>query len=316
MSEPRPSEDHPDAPLLASVVVVNKDDAGIANTLRALEGLDDARVFEVIVVDASEGRLEAVRSAFPRVHWIDYAHPTGKPRTIAEQRNLGVERSTGGIVVFLDANCVPAEGWLDFLLAPIASGAEEIVVGSAVSAGGPSVHDTDKPMRPGTYLDECANMNVAYRRTVFDRVGYFDERLDFAEDVDFAWRAIDAGLRLCYEPRAVVSHDWGNASENFPRAFRYGVARVRLLRKHRSRLRRLAGSDRYVLAYALYLALLPIAVFFPAYLLVLAYPLMKNRRHKPFETVAYHLTYGAGALSEFLHIPVTKGQREWKRSPA
>jgi len=294
----------------SSVVVVNKGDVRVIRTLDALGTLEDPRLIEVVIVDASDGALDHLRIDNPDFKWVSYRHPAGKARTIAEQRNVGVQQSVGDVVIFLDANCVPDSGWLAALLDPIESGVADVVVGAAASRGGASVHDgPDAAGHVDEVPKEWANMNVAYRREVFDRVGPFDEVLGYAEDVDFAWRALDAGTTVLVAPTAVVEHDWGGASENFPRAFRYGVARVRLLRKHTSRRRRLLREDRYVLAYAAFLACVPFTFFFPWYLLLLLYPLAKNRHHSPFETVAYHLTYGAGALTELLHIPVTKGQR-------
>ena len=294
-----------------SIIVVNKDDVRVADTLERLVEIEGESGAELIVVDASSRRLDDIRASYPTVEWLDYVHPSGKPRTIAEQRNVGLRQAKGDVIVFLDANCVPSEHWLRELLAPIEDDTEDIVVGAVTSRNSPTIHDHER--RPGVddkgYLSECSTMNLAVRRQVFDAVGTFDERLGFAEDVDFSWRAVDASFRLRYAPDAVVAHDWDSSQANFARAFRYGVARVRLYRKHRSRLRRLLGPDIDVAGYTMFLAFLPIALVFPAYLLLLAVPLVRNRRNQPVAAVTYHLCYAAGVLSELLHIPVLKGQR-------
>lgn len=153
-------------------------------------------------------------------------------------------------------------------------------------------------------------MNVAFRREVFECVGRFDEELGFAEDVDFAWRARAAGFAIYYEPAALVRHDWGGPREDFPRAFRYGVGRTRLYRKHRGRREQLLRSDLYISVYAVYTLLLPVSIFLPWYLLLLAIPLFQHRRAKPFETVSYRLVYSLGVWSEVFGVPVLKGQRD------
>jgi GT2 family glycosyltransferase len=288
-----------------SVVLVNKGDPRIAGTLEALLLISSSQLIEIVVVDASEHALDDVGRSFPTVTWIDFENVTRKSRTIAEQRNLGVASSSGDVVVFLDANCIPGPRWLEQLVAPIFEGAERIVVGRITSPSGATIHDVVSPQggQSPTYLEECANMNVAYRRDVLEQLHGFDEQLGFAEDVDFAWRARDAGLRIRFEPTAAIVHDWGEFQEDLSRAFRYGVARVRLYRKHASRIGNIARSDRYIAAYTLYVMALPIALIYPAYLLLLVYPVVKNRGHRPLLTVGYHLIYAAGVISELCHLP-------------
>jgi len=289
----------------ASIVLVNKGDAAIARTLAALSRIESSHLGEIVVVDASKRALETIRQSFPLVTWIDYENDTKKTRTIAEQRNVGIASSSGDVVVFLDANCIPSSGWLERLIAPIVTEGEQIVVGRITSPGGVSIHDAASPQggRDAAYLEECANMNVAYRRDVLAQLGGFDEQLGFAEDVDFAWRARDAGHRIRFEPAAEVVHDWGTAQAELTRAFRYGVARVRLYRKHTSRLGNLVRSDRYITAYALYVLASPVALVYPPYMLLLLYPIIKNRGHRPLLTVAYHLLYALGVISELFYVP-------------
>ena len=185
--------------------------------------------------------------------------------------------------------------------------------GAVVSRGSSTLHDRQDPYDLGDdgYLTECATINVAMQRGVFDTVGDFDESLGFAEDVDFSWRAVDLGYRIFYERSATVSHEWDGAKGDLERALRYGIGRVRLMRKHPSRLRRLASLDLNSVVYPIFLLGLPIAIIFPWYLLILAVPLLKNRRRHPFSTVAYGLAYGVGVLSELTHIPVLRSQRRY-----
>ncbi len=74
---------------------------------------------------------------------------------------------------------------------------------------------------------------VAYRRSVFETVGLFDEGFDACEDVEFNHRAARAGLRCYFTPRVrVFYHPRATLAGLFRQMSRYGKGRVRLLRKH------------------------------------------------------------------------------------
>ena len=74
---------------------------------------------------------------------------------------------------------------------------------------------------------------MAYRRTVFDRVGEFDERFDACEDVELNHRIDRAGLRCFFTPAVRVLYFPRSSLRGlFHQMARYGRGRVRLLRKH------------------------------------------------------------------------------------
>jgi len=57
-----------------------------------------------------------------------------------------------------------------------------------------------------------AGANMAFRKSVFEQVGYFDERLDVGAagcsgDSELWYRILLKGLKICYNPRAVVFHE-------------------------------------------------------------------------------------------------------------
>ncbi len=283
-----------------SIIVVNKDDRGIADTLQALVRLPAVvrGEAEVIVVDASQGRLSDLAERFAAARWLEFRPIPGRV-TIAHQRNAGIRASRGEIVAFIDASCVPAPSWLERLLKPLEMEDETVVAGSHRSAGGRGLRDqATRRMLDHRYLREAPTINVALRRTVLDSVGQFDEAFDYGSDVDYFWRAVDAGHRIRYLPEAEVTHQWGGASAEARRSYVYGQARARLYLKHRRRWRGLLGPDIQTLVYPAYILLTPLAIRRPYVHLVLAVPLWRNRGLRPILTVADHFLYGAGVLRE------------------
>ncbi len=282
-----------------SLVIVNKNDRGITNTLEALRHLaiDPAWETETLVIDASDGRLDGLRRLFPQVRWVSFPARGDKP-TIAEQRNVGVASSTGEIVVFIDAGCVPAPGWLPTLLAPMLREGELLVAGSQRSTGKRRFRDQDAHFRGrGPYVREAPTLNLAVGRKVFDLIGGFDEAFHYGSDVDFTWRAVDAGCRIRYVPDAVVGHDWGTTRTDLRRSFRYGQARYHLYAKHPHRLTSAWRREPDVVAYPLFLLTAPLALLNPWILALLIIPLVKNARHRPLLTLTHHLVSGAGVLT-------------------
>jgi GT2 family glycosyltransferase len=283
--------------VFVSLVIVNKDDRGVAHTLLALDGIEPDQQTEIVLVDASEGRLDDVRDAFPQVRWIEFRPRSDKP-TIAEQRNVGVASSRGEIVVFIDASCVPDPGWLSTLIRPLVEEGELIVAGSHRSAGKRSIRDEDAHfVGNGRYIPEAPTLNLAVHRSVFERIGGFDEAFRYGSDLDFTWRAVDHGYRIRYVPEARVTHDWGTSWRDLRRTFVYGQARYHLYAKHLCRRRRAWREDWVSLAYPLFLIASPVCVVAPRILMLLAIPLVKNIRHRPVLTVVHHFVYAAGILS-------------------
>jgi len=275
-----------------SIVIISKDERPLAETLAALADHRSAHPFEIVVVDASAGRLGDVAVAHPGVRWIDFVPPRDKAITIPEQRNAGIAAARGEVIAFLDAGCLPADGWLDALVAPIAAGRELVTVGGRYAGDGRYLL---RPTEPH-HVRDAPTMNMALHRAALERIGGFDERFAYGSDVDFCWRAADAGFPVLMVTGADMRTDWGGSGRQLRRAWRYGEARARLYRKHPGRLPELPRHDPMLLAYPLYLLGLPLALRFRAYLLLLAVPLWRQRRERPLFMLLDRFAFGAGAL--------------------
>ena len=88
---------------MISIIVISKDEWALETTLSDLAELVSAAAFEVVVVDASAGRLDSIRREFPEVRWIDFEPPPSTV-TIPHQRNRGLLAARASdIIVFTDA---------------------------------------------------------------------------------------------------------------------------------------------------------------------------------------------------------------------
>ena len=269
-------------PPMISIVVISKDEAALDGTLAELaahaEGL--AEETEVVVVDASRGRLDPI-SAIPSEGALDRLRAParrGHHRFLTSATRRGAAR--GEIIVFTDAGCRPREGWLRRLVAPLLAGEEPSRPASRPRRTALACTTGAPPRPPLRHLHECPTINMAFRREAFDAVGGFDEALSTGPTSTSSWRLVDAGQRIRSVADAVVAHDWGSQGRQLRRGYRYGRARARLYRKHPRRLPAAARQDPMVFAYPLFLLGLPLALRYRSYLTLLLVPAWRNRARR------------------------------------
>jgi glycosyltransferase involved in cell wall biosynthesis len=291
-------------PASASVIIITKNDPEVRVTVDAvLDQIAGSQLpAEVIVVDASDTLSELAPHPGGDATIIPF-QARGIKATIPEQRNVGIARSRGDVIVFIDSGCIPMPDWLASLLAPITSGDESIVAGSHRGTEAGSIRDRDAKVRVRRrYLREAPTINLAVLREVFNAIGGFDENFGYGSDVDFTWRAVDAGYRVRYVPDAVVRHNWGSLRGDLRRTWIYGHARVQLYVKHPQRRRRALRDDPVLVLYPVFLMTLPLARTRPRLLLLSVIPVIKNVRSKPMLTTLHNFTFGASALIALVKI--------------
>ena len=183
--------------------------------------------FEILAVDSgskdrSAELLERAGARVGRVEQRAFRH--------GATRNLAARGAKGEILVFLSQDALPRGA--DFLAALAAPFADPRVAGAyarilpheeddpltartVLSAPEASAEGETRELPRGTSLGSlddgtrarlCGFNDVAsaIRRSVFEAIPFPD--VDFGEDVAWAARALEAGWRIRFEPRAVVLH--------------------------------------------------------------------------------------------------------------
>ena len=161
---------------------------------RAIESVIAQRVgpLDLIVIDdGSTDRTREIVEAFGpecRYHYQDNAGP-------AAARNAGLERVRGGIIGFLDADDLVAPEGLSVRYSRLIESARLEAVMGAVQVLERQVGDEGKGgFEPKGEPVVCYNLgSVLARRAVFDRIGAFDPRYRYCEDVDWFMRAQEHG---------------------------------------------------------------------------------------------------------------------------
>ncbi len=192
--------------------------------------------YEVIVVDdgSTDGTAAIVSTYQVRLLRQPHSGP-------AAARNLGASQAEGEILLFTDADCAPAEDWIERMFAPFER--EEVVGAKGIYrtrqrelvARFVQLEYEDKyaRMEREEYIDFIDTYSAAYRREVFLANGGFDARIFAVEDQEFSFRLAKRGYKLVFAPRAVVYHQHASTLAAYARRkFHIGCWKVAVHARH------------------------------------------------------------------------------------
>lgn len=218
-----------------SVVLVNY--RGAADTVTAIGYLKALAQYpaqlEIVVVDnaSGDGSLQVLSAFADDITLVESSANLG----FAGGCNLGVSRSTGDIVAFLNNDARPDDNWVTAALATFDGRADIGAVasqvldwdGKRIDYQGSGLTWFGMGYRPFTGDRVSGKAQIArpvlfgtgaamfVRRSVFEELGGFDESFFmFFEDVDFGWRLNLAGYTYVYQPESLAYHRYhGSMSE-------------------------------------------------------------------------------------------------------
>ncbi len=256
---------------------------------------------EIIIADGqSTDRTREEVAIFQQAHPDLVIRLVDNPRrVIPAALNCALREAQGQYIVRLDAHSVPAPDYLERCIADLAAGLGENVGGVweirprgdglikraiAIAAAHPfGVGDalyryTTQP----AYVDTVPF--GAFRKEVFERFGYFDERLLTNEDYEFNARLRQQGARVWLNPQ-IRSTYFARASLKAlsQQYWRYGYWKWRMLRRYPNTLRWRQ-------------ALPPVFVLSLLFLLALAGPWPLARILLGLELLVYFVILGIGTL--------------------
>lgn len=208
-------------------------------SLRAVDYPRD--LLEIVVVDNA--------SIDGSVQWLDKHAPDARTVLCRQNHgfaggvNVGVEASSGEVLVFLNTDMRVEPNWLKELVAPIQAGDAECTSGITLSWNGQVVNfggsamnfhgigwqvgmddaNIDKYRKPCETLFACGG-SMAILRWVYEDAGRFDEDFfAYYEDVDLGFRLWVLGHRILYVPQSLAYHHHMSTSR------RIAVHKIRLL---------------------------------------------------------------------------------------
>jgi len=231
-----------DSPSAISVIIpaFNAEDT-IAHCLQALENqtYPSTKIEVIIVDDDSTDKTGEIVKAMNNVRLLSQ-----KKSGPAVARNLGAENAKGEILLFTDADCAPKTDWIEKMVSPF-SESEIVGVKGRYQSNQKSLvarfvqleyEDKYERMSQHRYIDFIDTYSAAYRRDIFLSNGGFDPifKTSSVEDQEFSFRLAKQGLKMVFEPEAVVNHS-GHAKtvvSYFRKKYKIGYWKVWVHRLH------------------------------------------------------------------------------------
>ena len=242
--------------------------------------------------------------------------------------NIGIKNSNGDPIIRLDAHTEYAEEYFEQIIKTFEETGADIVGGPMNAVGNTNfqiavAHVTntvfgvgDSKIHKGKYEGESDHVYLgAWRRKLFNEIGYFDERLKRNQDDEFHYRARSLGKRIHLNPK-IKSYYYprSSLSKLIRQYFQYGLFKPAVLRKIKSeiKLRHLIPS-----LFSIYVISLPLAFLSKFYLLPLFvyifidiyFSIWAKRNIKiVFNSLliypVLHLSYGFGFLTGLFNASV------------
>ncbi|NLD35613.1 MAG: glycosyltransferase [Desulfatiglans sp.] len=269
--------------MISVIIPSYNSESTISKCLDALKNQEYRGEYEIILVDSSRDRTpEIVNSKYPDIQFIHLDKKTD-PGTA---RNIGIEKSKGDLIAFIDSDCVAAPDWLNRIAAAHTS--EYKVVGGSVRNGN---RENDMvawagylaefreflPGKPKMEVSHIPTCNISYKKEIFDKYGLFEGEYYPQEDLIFNYKICKNGEKILLDSSITVYHNHRSVMKSFlDHQMKIGKITSRVLKEVD-----LEGSFivRTPLIAAAFIPVLPFIKFFRTIMIFLKYePKVITRR--------------------------------------
>jgi glycosyltransferase involved in cell wall biosynthesis len=229
---------------LVSVVICTRDRPDTIGSALDSVLVQDYPDFEVLVIDQSRGDetariVDEARARFPRLRSIRLRTPG-----LSRAYNTGIREAAADLLAFTDDDVIAPRGWLRAIATAFhAHPGVGLLYGQVLVAPELRERENRDGVTPALGIAERRILdrehgfevfgmgaNFAARRSLFERVGEFDEvlggggPLQSSQDFDFVYRVFRRGESTLLEPDVVVYHHGFRRHDEWPATMRsYGI---------------------------------------------------------------------------------------------
>jgi glycosyltransferase involved in cell wall biosynthesis len=296
---------HDKIPFVSVIVPVYNAERTIRKCLDSIMKLNYPKNrLEILVIDdESTDKTVQIVKQYP-VKLIVKRHG-GYPSTM----NVGIKNAKGEIILNVDSDTYISEDWLNKVINEFNDSTVGVVGGFILPApttsfwaklvGYDSEYRQSQAIQKSKYIDHITTTCTAFRRKLFDEIGFFDESFRLGSDEDLTHRALKSGWKLVVKKDAVCYHDFKGSFYSYFKQhhFREGWYQFKEIRKHPELIR---GKK-------IYPAKLYIPLFLTFVLFIIPFIYFIDRILLFLFTLSLFIVY---------HIPeaiaITRKHREWK----
>ncbi|MGB5895771.1 MAG: glycosyltransferase family 2 protein [Ignavibacteriaceae bacterium] len=276
---------------------------------------------ELLIIDggSNDGTKEIVNDWMNK--YINIRLLKNENKYVPYALNIGIKNSNGDPIIRLDAHTEYAEDYFEQIISTFNETGADIVGGPMNAVGKTNFHKAvaqatsnvfgvgDSKIHKRRYKGESDHVYLgAWRRKLFDELGYFDERLIRNQDDEFHYRARRLGKRIYLNPEIKSFYYPRNSFRKLIRQyFQYGLFKPIVLKKIKSeiKLRHLIPSLFSIYILSLVLAFLSKLYLFPLMIYMFMDLIFSLKQKSGIKIVVYsmliypsiHLSYGIGFLA-------------------
>ncbi|HEX5430166.1 MAG TPA: glycosyltransferase family 2 protein [Patescibacteria group bacterium] len=216
-----------------SVIIVNYNTKDLLEQcLRSVFASAGSFQFEAIVSDngSTDGSLEMVWTKFPQVKLLENRANLG----FSKGNNVAIRQALGRYVLLLNSDTTVRPDTFDLCLRYLEQHLDVGILGCKVLLPDGRLHEASRRRFPNPAnaflrlfgfrqysdynyrnvsvdqemeVDSVVGAFLMVRKPVIDKIGLLDESFFmYGEDLDFCWRAKEAGYKVVYFPKAEITH--------------------------------------------------------------------------------------------------------------
>lgn len=208
----------------------------------------DMSLVEIIIVDGHStddtiAKIKEYQKKFSNISLLE--NPVRKTPT---SLNIGIKKSNGEVIIILGAHASLDPDFVLFNNKYLNEKNLKVTGGTQINVGFTFVQKAiamamENPFGMGSapyrwsrkeqFVDTV--VYAAYKRELFDEIGYFQENFSISEDSELNWRIRKAGYKIFFSPNIKsYYHPRRTISKFVHQMFRYGILRVHMFKKHKS----------------------------------------------------------------------------------